>query len=55
MLMTQALKEIGQDKVTETHLQKLKSFAKQLDNDILKSQMKFAPVWVQKRITELRS
>lgn len=55
MLITQALKEIGQHKVTETHLQKLKSFAKQLDNDILKSQLKFAPVWIQKRILEIRN
>lgn len=55
MLMTQALKEIGQHKVNETHLQKLKSFAKQLDNDILKSQLKFAPVWIQKRILEIRN
>lgn len=55
MLITQALKEIGQYKVTETHLQKLKSFAKQLDNDVLKSQLKFAPVWVQKRILEIRN
>ncbi len=55
MLITQALKEIGQYKVTETHLQKLKSFAKQLDNDVLKSQLKFAPVWVQKRILEVRN
>lgn len=55
MLITQALKEIGQHKVTELHLQKLKTYVLQLDTEILKSQMKFAPVWVQKRIIELRN
>ena len=55
LLITQALKEIGQHKVTDWHLQKLKSFALQLDNTVLKSQLKLAPVWVQKRIMELRN
>lgn len=55
MLITQALKEIGQYKVTDLHLQKLKTYVLQLDAEILKIQMKFAPVWVQKRIKELRN
>lgn len=55
MLITQALKEIGQYKVTELHLQKLKTYVLKLDTEILKTQMKFAPVWVQKRIIELRN
>lgn len=55
MLITQALKEIGQYKVTDLHLQKLKTYVLQLDAEILKTQMKFAPVWVQKRIKELRN
>lgn len=55
LLITQALKEIGQHKINESHLQKLQPFVLQLDNEILKSQLKFAPVWVQKRIKELRN
>lgn len=55
LLITQALKEIGQHKVTDWHLQKLKPFALELDNTVLKSQLKLAPVWVQKRIMELRN
>lgn len=55
LLITQALKEIGQHKVTDLHLQKLQSFALQLDSEILKSQLKLTPVWVQKRIHELRN
>lgn len=55
LLIVQALKEIGQHKVTETHLQKLKTFALQLTAEIVKSQLKFAPVWVQKIINELRN
>lgn len=55
LLITQALKEIGQHKVTGLHLQKLHPFALQLDSEILKMQLKFAPVWVQKKINELRS
>lgn len=55
LLITQALKEIGQHKVTDWYLQKLKPFALQLDTAVLKSQLKLAPVWVQKRIMELRN
>lgn len=55
MLIVQALKEIGQHKISESHLEKLKPFALQVDPEILKSQSKFAPVWVQKIITELRN
>ena len=53
--ITTAPSELGQYKVTDLHLQKLKTFVLQLDTEILKSQMKFAPVWVQKRINELRN
>ena len=55
MLIVQALKEIGQHKINESHLRKLKPFILQVDPEILKSQTKFAPVWVQKIITELRN
>lgn len=55
MLIVQALKEIGQHKINENYLEKLKPFALQVDPEILKSQTKFAPVWVQKIITELRN
>lgn len=55
MLIVQALKEIGQYKINESHLGKLKPFVLQVDGEILKSQTKFAPVWVQKIITELRN
>ena len=55
MLIVQALKEIGQHKINESHLGKLKLFVLQVDAEILKSQTKFAPVWVQKIITELRN
>lgn len=55
MLIVQALKEIGQHKINESHLEKLKPFALQVDPEVLKSQSKFAPVWVQKIISELRN
>ncbi|MBG6062893.1 hypothetical protein IWX83_002696 [Flavobacterium sp. CG_9.1] len=55
MLIVQALKEIGQHKTTDTHLEKLKPFILQLDPESLKSQFKFAPVWVQKIISKLRN
>ncbi|PZX92815.1 hypothetical protein DOS84_13150 [Flavobacterium aquariorum] len=55
MLIVQALKEIGQHKINESDLEKLKPFALQVDGEILKSQSKFAPVWIQKIITELRN
>lgn len=55
MLIVQALKEIGQHKINESQLEKLKPFVLQVDAEILKSQTKFAPVWVQKIITELRN
>jgi predicted transcriptional regulator of viral defense system len=55
MLITQALKEIGYQKVTDLQIQKLKPFMLQLDVEILKSQLKFAPVWVQKIINEVRN
>ena len=55
MLIVQALKEIGQHKINNIHLEKLKRFALQLNSETLKSQSKFAPVWVQKTISKLRN
>ena len=55
ILIAQALKEIGQNKINDIHLEKLKPFVLQLDAEVLKSQTKYAPVWVQKRIEELRN
>jgi predicted transcriptional regulator of viral defense system len=55
MLITQALKEIGHQKVTDSHIQKLKSVVLELDDEIIKSQLKFAPVWVRKIINEVRN
>ena len=54
MLIVQA-EEIGQHKINESHLGKLKPFVLQVDPEILKSQVKFPPVWVQKIITELEN
>ena len=55
MLIVEALKEIGQHKINDTHLEKLKPFVLQINPEVLKSQIKFAPVWVQKIISELRN
>lgn len=54
-LIVQAFKEVGQDKVTEGFLQKIKPAINQLDEQVIQKQLKYAPVWIQKQINNLYS
>lgn len=52
-LIVQAFKEVGQNKVTEDFLQKIKPSVLQLDEQVIQKQLKYAPVWIQKLIKNL--
>jgi len=52
-LIVQAFKEVGQNKVTEDFLQKIKTAIHQLDEQVIQKQLKYAPVWIQKQINIL--
>jgi 6-pyruvoyl-tetrahydropterin synthase len=54
-LIVQAFKEVGQNKVTEDFLQKIKTAIHQLDEQVIQKQLKYAPVWIQKQINNLYS
>lgn len=54
-LIVQAFKEVGQNQVTEDFLQKIKPAILQLNEQVLKKQLKYAPVWIQKQINNLYS
>lgn len=54
-LIVQAFKEVGQNKVTEDFLQKIKPSVLQLDEQVVQKQLKYAPVWIQKQINNLYS
>lgn len=49
-LIVQAFKEVGQNKVTEEFLEKIKPSVVQLDSQVVQKQVKYAPVWIQKVI-----
>jgi len=55
LLIVQALKEIGQEKINDSHLNILKSHILKLSDEVLAKQLKYAPVWIQKTITKLKS
>lgn len=52
-LIVQALKEIGQKNITEEFLEKIKPFVNKIEDQVMKGQLKYAPVWIQKLINNL--
>lgn len=52
-LIVQAFKEIGQGGVTEDFLEKITSSIRRLDPKVVETQLRFAPVWIQKIIANL--
>lgn len=52
-LIVQAFKEVGQHKVTEEFIEKIKPSVVQLDSQVVQKQVKYAPVWIQKHINNL--
>lgn len=52
-LIVQAFKEVGQHKVTEEFIEKIKPSVVQLDSQMVQKQVKYAPVWIQKVIKNL--
>ena len=52
-LIVQAFKEVGQNKVTEDFIEKIKPSVVQLDSQVVQKQVKYAPVWIQKYINNL--
>lgn len=52
-LIVQAFKEIGQSGVTEDFLEKITSSIHRLESKVIDTQLRFAPVWIQKIIANL--
>lgn len=52
-LIVQAFKETGQKEVTGRFLLDMQSSVLRLDQQIIKTQLKYAPVWIQKVIHQL--
>lgn len=52
-LIVQAFKEIGQKEVSADFLHRIKPAVKKLTKETIKSQLKYAPVWIQKNINNL--
>ena len=52
-LIVQAFKERGQKEVTESFLLNIQSSVLRVDKQIIKTQLKYAPVWIQKVIHQL--
>lgn len=52
-LIVQAFKEIGQKEVSADFLNRIKPAVKKLTQETIKSQLKYAPVWIQKNINNL--
>lgn len=52
-LIVQAFKEVGQEGVTEVFLEKITSAIHRLDSKVVDTQLRFAPVWIQKIIAKL--
>jgi hypothetical protein len=55
LLIVQALKEIGQEKINDSLVNNLKSNVLKLNDEVLEKQLKYAPVWIQKIITKLKN
>lgn len=52
-LIVQSFKEVGQNKVTEDFIEKIKPSVLQLEPQVVQKQIKYAPVWIQKHINNL--
>ena len=52
-LIVQAFKEVGQEGVTEDFLEKITSSIRRLESKVVDTQLRFAPVWIQKIIANL--
>ncbi|WP_245935880.1 DUF6088 family protein [Sphingobacterium athyrii] len=52
-LIVQAFKEKEQKNMTEEFLDTIKTSVKKVDKQIIDSQLKYAPVWIQKEINKL--
>lgn len=52
-LIIQAYKITGEKNISQAFEEKLIPYIKKLDENILNSQLKFAPVWIQKRIKNI--
>ena len=52
-LIVQAFKETGQQEVSAAFLEQIKPHILQLDKQVIQKQLKYAPVWIQKHITNL--
>lgn len=52
-LIVQAFKERGQQEVSEEFLKAIKSSVIKLEEKVLQNQLAYAPVWIQKYITNL--
>lgn len=49
-LIVQAFKEKGQRNISDDFLQKIQSAVQKLDEKVIQTQLKYAPVWIQKTI-----
>jgi len=52
-LIVQAFKEVGQEGVTVDFLEKITSAIHRLDSKVVDTQLRFAPVWIQKIIANI--
>jgi len=52
-LIVQAFKEVGQEGVTEDFLEKITLSIHRLESKIVDTQLRFAPVWIQKIVANL--
>ena len=52
-LIVQAFRETGQKEVTDSFLLNMKSSVLRVDKQIINTQLKYAPVWIQKAIHQL--
>ena len=52
-LIVQAFKEVGQNGTTEEFLQKIASSVHRLETKVIDTQLRYAPVWIQKIISKL--
>lgn len=52
-LIVQALREMGQKNLEAAFLNKIQKSILKLDKKTIESQLRFAPVWIQKQITNL--
>lgn len=53
MLMTTALRELGEENVTDSHIKQLKSVIKSHPEKLALSDLKLMPLWIRKIITSL--